>query len=103
MEPLNILIGIHALLFLAVAAYAHYLETHPSYAPDWTWVTVAVGNSIIIAALVLTAWLTPFVPWHVIALDITLNCVAGIPIILWQRRQAREREAERIAAKERHR
>lgn len=103
MDVFNILFVIHAALFLATAAYAALLERHPGYAPDWTWATVVGGNSIIIGALALLAWLTPFVPWPVVLIDITLNCAAGVPIIWWQRRQTRQRAAERAAAKERKR
>lgn len=101
MEPLNIAIAIHALLFALVAGYAIFLDCHPGYAPDWTWATVAAGNAIIIGGMALLAWLTPFVPWSAVVFDATLNCAAGIPIIWWQRKQARQRAAERAAAKER--
>lgn len=99
----NIIIAIHALLFLVIAGYAAWLDGHPSYAPDWTWITVAGGNALIIGALTLLAWLTPFVPWSVIVLDVTLNVTAGIPIIYWQRQQAKQRAAERAAARGRKR
>lgn len=103
MEPLNFLILIHVLLFLAAWGYAELLDRiHDIYAPDHIWITVAVGIGLIILAIGGVCAIG-LLPWQAMLFAFTLSLVAGIPIVRWQRRQAKQRAVERAAAKERKR
>lgn len=101
-EPLNTLVFIHLLLSAVCALYAYALEQHPGYAPDWTWATVVGGAMFILGALALVCW-AGFLPWQALWLACSLCCAAGWPIIYWQRKQARQRAAERERDKRRER
>jgi hypothetical protein len=84
---------IHLLLFLAAIGYAALLNAiYELYHPDHTWITVVGGVCLVGVALIAEyAALGP--SWLLMPAYFTLNGAAGIPIIRWQRRQARKRRA----------
>lgn len=99
---LNLLILIHLLLFFAAWGYAELLQRiHDIYAPDYIWVTVVGGVGMIVLG-VGGVCAIGFLPWQAMLYALTLSLAAGIPIIRWQRRQAKQRAADRAAAKERN-
>jgi hypothetical protein len=90
-------------LALVSALYAALLNRkgiREWYTPDRTWVTVVIGDGLIIGALLC------LVPFGVLALwqwGIVLGytCVAGAPIIIWQRIRAKTRQRRAAQALER--
>lgn len=103
MDTLNLLILIHIVLFLVAWGYAELLDRiHDLYSPDYIWVTVAGGVGLILLALGAVC-LTGLLPYQALLIATTLAASAGVPIIRWQRRQAKQRAVERAAAKERKR
>lgn len=86
----------YAILFLATTAYALYLEQRRrdperTYAPRWTWVTVAVGCSIVGAFATVRCWLgapewIPLNLWLVWASVVWWGhfLAGGLPIVVWQ-------------------
>lgn len=87
-------------LTLASALYALLLERiKERYVPNWTWLTVVVGNGLIGLALwAIEAWSEPLT----VALIFAANVAAGSPIIAWQLwqmdRRWRARKNRRAAA-----
>ena len=103
MDSLNLLIGVHICLFLACWGYAEALQRiHDIYAPDHIWVTVAGGGLLIIIA-VAGVCAIGLLPWQAVGFAVSLSITAGIPIVRWQRQQAKQRAAKRAADKERKR
>lgn len=103
MDVLNWIIGIHIALFLACWGYAELLDRiHEIYTPDYVWLTVVGGVALIILAFAAVA-ATGLIPWQAVLIATTLASTAGIPIIRWQRQQAKQRAAERARDKERRR
>jgi F0F1-type ATP synthase membrane subunit a len=87
-------------LMFAATVYAITLEhLRERYVPNWTWLTVVVGNSLILAALwSIEALAEPLT----FGLALLCNVAAGGPIIVWQlwqmeRRRRRRMERERAA------
>lgn len=103
MDILNWLIGIHIALFLACWGYAELLDRiHEIYTPDYVWLTVVGGVGLILLALAAVCAIG-LLPWQSLLIATTLSSTSGIPIIRWQRRQAKQRAAERARDKERKR
>jgi uncharacterized membrane protein len=90
---------VYALLFAATIIYAVALERlHDVYTPDWTWITVVIGNSLIGLALLALCWIGEVswgAFWHILG----LNACAGSVIIAWQAWQAVQRANERRGKK----
>lgn len=100
---LNLLILVHLLLFLAAWGYAELLQRiHDIYAPDHIWVTVVGGVGMIILGVAAVCAIG-FLPWQAVLFTFTLSLAAGVPIIRWQQRQAKERAKIRQRDKERNR
>lgn len=85
---------VYGTLFTTVVCYAYLLErTHDRYTPDWTWLTVVIGNFFIGLALGGLCWLGELPAaafWHLVGLNVT----AGSVIIIWQLDQSRRRHKE---------
>jgi hypothetical protein len=84
-----IYIGV-AIVALAYAALLNNKRVHDWYTPDWTWITVVIGDGIILAGLWAAA-LIGYVPWHAWWAAFWLTCAAGGPIITWQLIRAAKR------------
>ena len=103
MDLLNLLIGVHILLFIASWGYAELLDRiHDIYSPDYIWVTVVGGVALIIAA-VGGVCAIGLLPWQAMLFAATLSIASGLPIIRWQVRLARKRAEVRARDKERNR
>lgn len=93
---MDVIATIYGGLFLACAAYARFLESlKNAYVPDWTWVTVVVGQSKVVMAM----WLFCFagaMPWSAFYLYAGAQIVAGLPIIAWQVSQTYRRYQRRV-------
>lgn len=79
MNPQNTILII---LFLMCVLYAIVLEQlHDRYVPKWLWLTVVIGNGMVIGAL-------GMMQFYGVALDIWIilqtNAAAGAPIVAWQ-------------------
>ena len=70
------------------------------YTPDRTWVTVVIGDGLIIAALGFTA-LTGDISWRAWWIVFTYTGIAGAPIIIWQQIRAYQRQRRAAQALER--
>lgn len=80
---------------LASAAYAAFLDRiHDKYAPDWIWVTVVVGNTMVGGVFALFCGLG-YIPWLAFQLLFAINVAMGTPIIAWQIGQRNARQATR--------
>lgn len=91
-----------ALVFLSsvYAAILNIKRVHNWYTPDRTYITVVIGNSLILAGLlclVPAGMLSFWQWWH--ALIYTVS--AGVPIIIWQRIRAIKRRRRAAQALER--
>lgn len=80
------------ILFLICVLYALILEQlHDLYVPRGLWLTVVIGNGLVIGAL-------GMMEYYGIALDTTVivqtNVVAGAPIVAWQLWQNYKRTKE---------
>lgn len=88
--------GVLVVLALAASLYAYVLERlQKRYEPDLTWLTVVIGNSIIVAALAVLAALGEMA-WSAVVLVLAANAVAGLPIICWQLWQMFRRMQQRL-------
>ena len=66
---------------------------HDIYSPDHIWVTVLVGNGLILATCaVLAAY--EFLSWEAVKLFLLVNVVWGVPVIAWQLWQAVHRHRQ---------
>ena len=76
------------------ACYCAVLERlHDIYSPDHIWVTVLVGNGLILGTCaVLAAY--GFVAWEAVKLFFLVNMVWGVPVIAWQLWQAVRRHRQ---------
>lgn len=93
-------IAIYGAVVAAATLYAWILNkprVYNWYTPDRTWVTVVVGNGIILAGLALIC-LFYALPWIVWWIVFFLNVAAGVPIITWQnlRNAKRRHRAARV-------
>lgn len=90
-----ILVLIYGSLVLITGGYAVLLERlHDLYTPDWVWLTVVGGNTLIglaLLALCLSGELPMAAFWHLLGLNIAAGCV----VITWQLLQVRWRREER--------
>lgn len=68
--------GFYALILRALRRSVRY-----TYEPDWTWVTVVIGNALI--GLALLGMEQSGVPLTFVAV-LLANVAAGTPIIIWQ-------------------
>lgn len=97
--PANTAATVGWLLILAAAAgfYALVLsKMRARYEPDWTWVTVVIGNGLIGLAL----WGMELSGVRITFLLVLLaNIAAGAPIIIWQVGQYIARQARNGHAK----
>lgn len=77
--------GLIFLLLIAwCAIYARVLNgLQDRYAPDWTWVTVVIGNSAILEAMAVLASfdLIAWAAWWYLFWG---NVASGTPIVIWQ-------------------
>lgn len=91
MQPTTI--AILVALCALCTVYAFVLDRiNERYVPNWTWLTVVVGNSFIGAALwAIEAASEPLT----FALVVLANVAAGGPIIVWQFVQSERRRQER--------
>lgn len=88
--------GVLVVLALTSALYAYALERlEKRYEPDLTWVTVVIGNGLIVAALAALAALGELT-WTAVVLVLAANVVAGLPIIAWQLWQIYRRMQQRL-------
>lgn len=93
------MLATYLILLLVIIAYVVLLEhIHDVYSPDYIWVTVVVGTTLVGLAFLALALLGAFpliAFWHLVG----LNVMAGGVVIAWQIWQAvrrhREREKER--------
>lgn len=85
-------VSILAILFLTCTLYSILLESiHDKYVPRYLWVTVVVGNGLVLAAL----WAMELYNVKLTALIILeANIAAGIPVIAWQLHQNWRRSKE---------
>lgn len=87
----RVIAGWLLVLFGASGLYAYILpHWRPKYQPNWTWVTVVIGNSLLIAATAGMEWMSA-VPSGTTAIFIAVNVAGGAPIVLWQGAQWQER------------
>jgi hypothetical protein len=70
------------------------------YTPDRTWITVVIGDGLIILAL-LVAVLVGELSWRAWLITFMYTCVAGVPIIIWQCIRAMQRKHRAAQALER--
>lgn len=92
------MIMIFTALGLTTTLYAVLLSYEPInqwYTPDWTWLTVIGGNSLILLAL-LGLYFVGELPLRAFWLAVAANVVAGIPIVVWQLIAAARRRSVRI-------
>lgn len=88
-------------LVIVASAYAAILNIRSVrewYTPDRTWVTVVIGDGLIIGALGVLALLNE-VTWRFWWIAFGYTCAAGAPIIIWQqirKFQRRRRAAEAL-------
>lgn len=85
-------IAILSILFLVCTLYSIALEQiHDRYVPRWIWLTVVVGNGLVIGAL----WLMEIygVPLNALTV-LEANIAAGAPVITWQLHQNYRRSRE---------
>ena len=79
-----LILSVEAALFVWCLIYAAILERlHDAYTPRWVFVTVVVGNSWILLALLILAKADIFT-WDDWWLTFASNASAGLPIIGWQ-------------------
>jgi len=93
-------IAIYGGVVATATLYAWILNkrrVHNWYIPDRTWITVVIGNGIILAGLALIC-LVYAIPWFVWWIVFFLNVAAGVPIVAWQklRNAKRRNRASRI-------
>ena len=87
------MIWIYVAVTVVASLYAAVLNikrVHDWHTPDRTWVTVVIGNGIILGGL-LAACYAGIVAWYVWWIAFYLNCAAGGPIIVWQLIRAAKR------------
>ncbi len=86
---------------IAYALVLNIRQVREWYTPDRTWVTVVIGDGLIIGALALTA-LVGAIGWDAWWIALLFTCVAGAPIIVWQliRKLQRQRRAAQALERE---
>lgn len=89
------LVAIGVGLAIVTSIYAAILNVkgvREWYTPDRTWITVVIGDGLILGALRVAVWAGEMsnAAW---LLALTYTCVAGAPIIIWQQiRKFRRRQ-----------
>lgn len=82
-------------LVIVASAYASILnikQIRDWYTPDRTWITVVIGDGLIIAALAVAA-LAGEMSWRAWGITFGYTVAAGAPIIIWQQiRKYRRRQ-----------
>lgn len=91
-------------LTLVSSLYAYVLnkrQVREWYTPDRTWITVVIGDGLIIIALGV-AVLTDQIAWGAWWIVFGYTCAAGAPIIIWQlyRRWKRRQRAAQVLERE---
>ncbi len=90
----SFLVGLVGLL--GAWGYALFLQSiHETYAPDFIWVTVVVGNGLVGLCFVGLLVTLGVFSWAVVVCFVVANVVCGLPIIGWQLVQAKRRRNER--------
>ena len=84
--------AILVILFLACALYSFILEQiHDSYVPKYLWLTVVIGNGLVLGAL----WLMELYGVSLTALLVLqANAAGGAPVVAWQLHQNYRRAKE---------
>jgi hypothetical protein len=95
--PVPALIIAAVLLAAAIISWCYSTvldRIHDSYVPDWIWVTVVIGNGLVIAtaSIAVLVWNGD---WAAVVLFFAANLACGVPVIIWQLRQAERRRKER--------
>lgn len=96
-------VGIAIGLIALSTLYAFVLnkrQVREWYTPDRTWITVVIGDGLIIAALGVAA-LFGEIAWRAWWVTFGYTCTAGAPIIIWQRIRAYQRKRRAAQALER--
>lgn len=94
--PTADVIAVHLSLLLCTMGYAAFLNipaVHDWYTPDHVYLTVIGGNFLIGMHLLALCWLD-VLPYDAFWYLVSLNCAAGLVIVLWQIRQSRGRRQE---------
>jgi 4-hydroxybenzoate polyprenyltransferase len=77
------------------AGYSYILEQLKEvYHPDHIWVTVCIGNGLILATGAVCAALD-MLPWAALGVFALLNVAWGTPVVIWQLWQADQRRKQR--------
>ena len=89
-----------AVVSSAYAAILNIRQVREWYTPDRTWITVAIGDGLILAALGAAVFVDALSLWQWwIAFVYTL--AAGVPIIIWQKIRTIKRQRRAAKALER--
>lgn len=80
-----------ALISAAFARILNIPAVYRWYHPDNTWITVAIGDGIIIGGALLVLWVRGILPGMAVLCYYAVLFAAGVPIIIWQEGQRRER------------
>lgn len=89
-----------AVVASAYAAILNIRQVREWYTPDRTWVTVVIGDGLIILALLVLALLGEL-PWRAWLITLGYTGAAGAPIIIWQQIRAYERHRRAAQSLER--
>lgn len=82
MDSNEAIIVVYAALFLAICLYAVVLDhIHDRYVPDYVWLTVVIGEGMIMLAYAALELLSVNFTFFLIFLG---QAVAGTPIVVWQ-------------------
>lgn len=80
-----VIAAVYLILLLVCTLYSIVLErVRERYIPNWTWLTVVIGNGFVIAAqaaIILNVALTPL---EIVGVLVGANVVGGLPVIIWQ-------------------
>lgn len=79
-----------ALISLAYAAILNIRRVHNWHTPNWTWITVVIGDGIILAGIGAACWIHA-ISWDAWWVAFWMTCAAGAPIIGWQLIRAAKR------------
>lgn len=72
-----------ALVSLVYAAVLNTRRVHDWHTPNWTWVTVVIGDGIILAGINVACRIGAL-PWPAFWAAFWMTLAAGAPIIAWQ-------------------
>lgn len=88
---------VYAVLFLATALYAVALHHWRRLEPDWTWLEVVIGTSLVLAAPATLGELGELASWQDYQHAVWRSfIVGGLPVVVWQIWLAWSRRGELI-------